>query len=397
MFPVKHCVWVLLENPLVLGAMGFFKNKTFNLMYWHSGFQSVAASGGESFAFIYLLKAGISVPVVLLCIGLMFASRLVFRKLVLPVAKRFGLRNTLIFGIALEASTYPVLSQITAVGPLLVGYLALWAISSSFYWTTYHGYVARIGDNDHGGKQVSGIEFIATLVGIVAPIASGLMLTYFNPLVAFSVVGLAMAASAFPILWGPNLQVEQHVVMPSMRNAWLAMFSDGIRSGCFHFTWLIALFITLHSSFTAFGGTLAFAGIAGAIGGLFIGRTIDLGHGKRALQIALAGLTVAILLRAFGYSAVWSAVLANAAATVAWPPYITAFNSRIYHLARQTPCMLRFHVVVEGGWDAGVAVACLFAALLTWHGYSFFWPIAAALVGCVFCYTTLVKTYAVAE
>jgi DHA1 family inner membrane transport protein len=373
--------------------MGFFKNKTFNLMYVHSGFQSVAAAGGESFAFIYLLKGGISVPVVLLCIGLMFASRLLFRNLVLPVAKQIGLRNTLVFGILLEATTYPVLSQVTAVGPLLVGYLGLWAISSSFYWTAYHGYVARIGDNDHGGKQVGGIEFISMLVGIVAPIASGLMLTYFNPLIAFSVIGLAMAASAIPILWGPNPRIESHVVMPNMRNAWFAMFSDGIRSGCFHFTWLIALFITLHNNFAAFGGTLAVAGIAGAIGGLFVGSTIDLGHGKRALQIAISGLAIAVLLRAFGYSAVWSAVLANAAATVAWPPYITAFNSRIYHMARKTPCMLRFHVVVEGGWDAGVAVSCLFAAALTAQGFGFFWPIFAALLGCALCYFTLAKTF----
>ena len=373
--------------------MGFFKNKTFNLMYVHGAFQSIAAYGGETFAFIFLLKAGIAVPVVLLCIGLMFGSRLVFRKLVLPLAKRVGLRNAFLCGILLEASTYPVLSQIKGVGPLLVFYLALWAISSSIYWTAYHAYVARLGDKEHSGKQVGAMEFIGQMMGIVTPVASGLMLTYFSPLAAFSVIGLAMAASALPILYGPNLQVEPVADMPALYRAWFAMFADGLRAGCFHFTWLIALFITLNSSFTAFGGTLALAGVAGAIGGLFIGRSIDLGNGKRALRIGVGALAIAVTLRAFGYAAIWSAVLANAAAAVAWPPYATAFNSRIYHMTRQTPCALRFHVVTEGGWDAGTAIGCFAAAWAIYSGMGFFWPLLGGLVGCVLAYVILEPTY----
>jgi MFS transporter, DHA1 family, inner membrane transport protein len=373
--------------------MGFFQNKAFNLIYIHGALQAIAAHGGETFAFVYLLKVGISVPVVLACIGLMFASRLLFRKLVLPLALRVGLRNAFIFGIVLEAATYPLLAHITEFGPLLVFYLALWAISSSIYWTTYHAYVARIGDNTHGGKQVSGLEFIGTIVGIIAPITTGLMLTYIGPLFAFSVIGLAMASSGLPILLGPNLKVDTEVEMPRLRTAWWAMFSDGARAGSFHFTWLIALFITLNASYTAFGGTLALAGVAGAVMGLFVGRSIDLGNGKSALKVGLSILAVAIACRAFGYGAVWSAVLANAAAAVAWPAYATAFNSRIYVLARQTACTLRFHVVAEGGWDAGVAVACLLAALLTVLGFSFFWILISALLGCVLAYVILAPTY----
>jgi hypothetical protein len=52
--------------------MGFFKNKTFNLIYVHGAFQAFAAYGGESFAFVYMLKAGIPVPIVLCAIGLLF-------------------------------------------------------------------------------------------------------------------------------------------------------------------------------------------------------------------------------------------------------------------------------------------------------------------------------------
>ena len=379
--------------------MGFFKNKTFNLIYGHSALQAIAMHGGEAFAFVYLLKAGISVPIVLLCIGGMFASRLVFRNAVLPVAKRIGLRQALVLGIVVEALTYPILSQVTEVGPLLVAYLTLWAISSSFYWTNYHAYVALIGNSEHSGSQVSGIEFIGLIIGIIAPLASGLMLTFFSPLVAFSIVGLCMGASAIPIAFGPNIMIASEASVPREARlpALKAMFADGIRSGSFHFTWLIALFITLKSSYASYGGALAFAGIVGAVMGLFVGRSIDLGKGKRALQFGIGLLSIAVLCRAVGYNAVWSAVLANAAAAVAWPPYATAFNSRMYNMSRQSPCPLRYHILAEGGWDAGTATGCFVSAAAIYFGFSFFWPLMLGLAGCVLAYVVLAPMYEEAD
>ncbi len=375
--------------------MGFFKNKTFNLIYGHSALQAVAMHGGEAFAFIYLLKAGLSVPTVLCSIGLMFGSRLIFRNAVLPVAKRIGLKNAFILGILVEASTYPLLSQISDVGPLLIAYLTLWAISSSFYWTTFHAYVALIGNSEHSGSQVGGMAFIGAIIGIVAPLASGLLLTFVGPTITFAIVGMAMAASAIPIFYGPNIEIAQVAVVPRLarRTACWAMFADGIRSGCFHFTWLIALFITLKSNYASYGGALARAGVVGAVMGLFVGKSIDLGNGKRALLIGVSVLAVAVLCRAFGYDAIWSAIVANAIAAVVWPVYETAFTSRMYNLSRQSPCPLRYHITAEGGWDNGTATGCLFSAGAIYLGYSFFWPLLAALIGCLLLYLVLAPTF----
>jgi MFS transporter, DHA1 family, inner membrane transport protein len=376
-------------------GMVIFGNRQFNFIYLHAALQAFAMHGGEAFAFVYLLKAGIPVHIVLLSIGALFASRLVFRKLVLPAAKRFGLRNALIFGILLEALTYPVLAQVSEVGPLLVAYLAMWAISSSFYWTTYHAFVVMIGDDESRGSQVSMMEFIGMFIGIIAPITTGLLLTYFSPLVAFGVVGICMACSAIPLMFTPNVKVAQDMPMPDavLKQARLMLFTDGLRSGTFHFTWLIALFITLGSSFAALGGAMALAGIVGAVAGLFLGKSIDLGKGKRAAQIGFSVLAVAAMARAVGYAEPWSALLANAMAAIAWPIYSTAYNSRVYILAQQSPCPLRFHVVAEGGWDFGTATGCFAAALLTYLGFSFFWPLALALVGCGVGYWVLVGTF----
>ena len=93
-----------------------------------------------------------------------------------------------------------------------------------------------------------------------------------------------MALGAVPILLGPNFKIAAQAQVPAetRRLARLMMLSDGLRAGSFHFTWLIALFITLGSSYVAFGGAMAIAGLAGALAGLGMGRAIDLGHARNA-------------------------------------------------------------------------------------------------------------------
>lgn len=375
--------------------MGYFQNRRFNLVYLHAAVQAIAMHGGESFAFIYLLKSGIPVPTVLLCIGLMFASRIVLRQAVLPIVKRIGLRQALAVSIVLEASAYPVLSQATGVGPYLVSYLALWAFSSSMYWTTYHAYVALLGDNEHRGAQVSVMEFLGTFMGIVAPLLMAFLLSFTSPFYAFGSIGLIMVCGAVPILLGPDFTIADQAEVPkeTRRLSRLLMFSDGLRAGSFHFTWLIAMFITLGSSYVAFGGAMAVAGLAGAAAGLVIGRVIDLGHGLRAAQLGFGILALAALARTFGYSIPWFAVLANAAAAIAWPIYNTGFMSRVYQLSKQSPCPLRFTVISEGGWDMGTAVGCLASAALIHAGFGFTLPLALSLLGIAFGYYTVAGTY----
>ena len=363
--------------------MAYFASRSFNLIYVHAALQALASYGGEAFAFVFLLQAGIPAPVVLACIAAMFASRMVFRQLVVPIVRRIGLRRALILATLAEAATYPVLSQITGTGPLLVAYLGMWAVSSSLYWTTYHAYVALIGDNAARGAQTSLITTLGIAMGIGAPVVTAFLLTVSTPLVAFGVVGAAMALAAVPIWLGPSPHVADRAEMPRpvRWQARVMLMADGLCMGAFHFTWLIALFLTLGSSFAAFGGAMALTGLVGAVAALFLGRGIDLGHGLFAVRVAFAALAVAALARVAGYPDPGLAIAANVIAALASPLYFTALGARVYTLARQSPCPLRFHVVAEGGWDMGTAMACLAGAAFLQAGFGFHWPIAISLAG----------------
>ena len=349
--------------------------------------------GGEGFSFAYLLKAGISTSVVLLCIAAMFASRLIFRMAVLPVALRFGLRNTLIVSVVVEGASYLLLPMVTGVGATLYLYLALWAASSSFYWTTYHAYVAQLGNNENRGAQVSAMEFFGMLAGSMAPLLMGFLLTWFNPWVGFGFIAFAMMMAAVPFLFGPHFDIATNATMEksAMNRARLLMITDGIRSAATHFVWLIALFLTLKSNFVSFGGALALAGLTGAVMGLFVGKWIDIGKGVHAARIGYGAMIFSSVIKCLGFNIPWVAVTANAFYSAAWPSYATALNSQVYNLAMRSPCALRFHIIAEGGWDMGMAFGCGLAALMVHFGFGFFWPLALGIVGCGLGYLVLAR------
>jgi MFS transporter, DHA1 family, inner membrane transport protein len=373
--------------------MGMFKNKSFNLVYVHAALQALVMSGGEGFAFVYLLKAGISTSVVLMCIAAMFASRLMFRMAVVPVVLRYGLRNTLIVSVIIEGASYLILPMVSGVGVLLYLYLALWAASSSFYWTTYHTYVAQLGNNENRGAQVSAMEFFGMIAGIAGPLLMAFLLTWFNPWVGFGLIAFAMMMAAVPFMFGPDFDVAKTAVLSKTTTspARLLMITDGIRSAATHFVWLIALFITLSSSYVAFGGALALAGLTGAVMGLFVGKWIDIGKGAHAARIGYGAMVLSSVVKCFGFQIPWVAVSANALYSAAWPSYATSLNSQVYNQARRSACPLRFHVIAEGGWDIGMTIGCGLAAVMVQYGFDFFWPLALGIAGCGLGYVVLLR------
>jgi hypothetical protein len=63
--------------------MAFFRNNAVNLFNVHYAIHSIALTGGTAFFAVYLLKAGVSVPAVLVAIGLIQAIRFVIRPIVI--------------------------------------------------------------------------------------------------------------------------------------------------------------------------------------------------------------------------------------------------------------------------------------------------------------------------
>jgi hypothetical protein len=357
--------------------VAYLRNSTVNLLNLHYGLHSVAMNAGGIFFAVFLLKAGVSAPAVLVALAAILAGRFCIRPLVLVVGKRAGIKPLLVFGSIASALQYPLLARVHGVDVSLLELCVAGAVSDSFYWTSYHAYFASLGDEEHRGHQIGAREALASVVGILAPLVGGWALVALGPVAAFGAVGVVQVSSALPLLGTPNVAVPRRVqgAFRASLPGFLLFAADGwIQSG-YVFVWQIVLFLLLGSSFTAFGGAMAAAALAGAAAGLLLGRHIDAGHGGRAVWLAFAALGGTLLLRAVVHTAAL-AVLANAAGALVGCLYIPTLMTAVYNLAKRSPCALRFHFMAEGAWDLGGAGGCLAAAALVGLGA----PLASGLV-----------------
>lgn len=364
--------------------MQFFNNSTINRTYIHAALQTFAENLGGIFVFVYLIKAGFSAPQVFAAIAAIFFIRIFSRQLVLPVVKRIGLRNGLILGTLLVSLSYLLLITVDGIGLMLVAFIVFDGVSTAFYWTCHHAYVAKLGDVENRGAQVSARESINAVMGVVAPLAGSFLLVYAGPTYAFTVAAAIEALAILPLLSAPNFTILKHADLEpkTKRYASLLFFTDGLITSSNYIIWIVALFQTLGSSFGSFGGAIAFAGLVGAVMSVGVGRMIDLGHHRTSAKIAYSAMALTILLKAFGFSAPWSAIAVSAFGATILPIYMSVLMSRIYNMAKASACPLRFKVATEGAWDLGTGMGCLTAAALTWFGFSYFWPLLLGTGGC---------------
>ena len=299
-------------------------------------------------------------------------------------------------GTLLAALQYPFLGEVRGVGAALVGLCVVSAVGEAFYWSTYHAYFAALGDDEHRGQQIGMREAVAGLAGIASPLATGWLLVEFGPRAAFGATSVIVTLSALPLLWAPDVPIARHLeggfraAVPGM----LLFAADGWIAAGYALVWQIALFLSLGESLLAYGGALAIAALVGALGGLVLGRHIDGGHGKTAVWYALGTFAAIIVLRALATGDAKVAVLANALGSLGACLYIPTLMTAVYTQAKRSPCTLRFHVVTEGGWDAGGASGLLAAALLTALGVPLCASILLSLAGVAAIVVMLRRYYA---
>jgi hypothetical protein len=361
--------------------MAFLRNSTINRIHLHYGIFSLAQGSGGIFLLVFLLKAGLSVPATLLALAAILVGRFVLRLAVVPFAKRFGLKASLIFGSLVLAGQYLVLAHVDGVGPPLFALCFFSGLGDAFYWSSYHAYFSALGDTGDRGHQVGAREAMVAAVGIVAPLLGAWAIVTVGPVVAFAGVALIQVLSTAPLWGAPAVAVKDEAAgaFEAARFGTLLYLLHGIYTAGYYIIWNIALFLSLGESFTAYGGAMALAALVGAGAGLVLGRSIDAGHGQRAVAVAFGVVFVVVGLRAASLGSPEIAVIANALGALVSCLFVPVLMTATYNLAKQSPCPLRFQIAAEGGWDVGCGAAALTAAALSAAGFSLAFAILLAL------------------
>jgi hypothetical protein len=375
--------------------MRLFRNAAVNRVMLHTAIAALAQQSGGVFVFVFLLKAGVPAPLVLCVIAAMVGGRFLMRPAVLPLARRLGLRRTLMLGTAMEAAIYPMLPFVHGPGPLLWGVIVISAAGSVVYWTCYHAYFAVVGDAEHRGGQVGLREAMTGLIGVAAPVLAGWMLATTGPQATFGVVALVQLAAALPFIGARDVAVAHEVpggYRAALEGAAL-MGADGWFASAFYHVWQIALFVSLGEGYVNFGGAMALAGLAGAVGSLTIGRMIDLGRGRASVLLAYGCGAGVVALKAVSIGHPALAVASGAFGATAAALLIPALMTRVYNLAMAAPCPLRFNIATEAGWDIGCGLGCLSAAGLLALGAGWGPVLMLGLVGAFAAAGLLLRSY----
>lgn len=379
--------------------MSFFSNAAINRLNLHAAVQALAEGAGGLFVLVFMLKAGVPAPLVLVAMAAMNAGRFILRPFVLPLARRLGLRRTLMLGTVLEAASYPLLPFMQGPDAFFVAAVLVGPVGSVLYWTCYHAYFASVGDAENRGGHVGVREAIVAIVGIAAPLLGAAALATGGPWLAFGGAALVQLLAAAPLIGAPEVEVKEEAP-GGLKAAWRGaalMGCDGFFAGGYHFVWQIALFLTLSESFTAYGGAMALAALVGAVMSLWIGRHIDAGGGRVAAVVAFV-VTLGVLgLRAGSLDLPWLAVVANALGALVVALWVPALMTPIYNMAQASPCPLRFSVATEGAWDIGCATACLAGAAMLALGLSTAAPILLGVAGNVVAFALLWRRYGASE
>ena len=379
-------------------ALAFLSNNTVNWLNLHYGFHALALGIAGVFFASFLLAAGLPAPTVLAVLAAIFGGRFFIRPLILPLARRFGLKALVIAGTLLTAAQYPLLAQVHGLGMPLIALCVVAATGDTLYWTTYHAYFAALGDPEHRGHQVGAREAAAAVMGVIGPLIGGWALVTVGPQAAFGAAGLVLAASAIPLFRTPEVTIVRQApgALRAALPGVLIFVADGWVQAGFYFLWQIALFVTLGRNFAAFGGAMALSALVGAVSGLVLGRLIDRGHGLRVVWLAVGALAGVIAFRAAGYASPLLAVIASAAGAVVTAIYTPTVMTAVYNQARLSPCILRFQIAAEGGFDAGCATGCLATALMLWCGAPLFAALLLPLIGAAAMFALLRRHYAAA-
>jgi hypothetical protein len=361
--------------------MAYLKNRDVNLINLHYAFQAMAQGSGGVFLLVFLIKAGLSVPETLLALAGTVLVRFVSRLGVVPLARVVGVRTSLICGCILMAFQYPLSAEVQGLNWALFARCLVSGMGDAVYWSSYHACFATLGDSGNRGHQVSAREAIAAAIGIVAPLFGAWTITTLGPLPAFAVIGMIQVAGALPLLGTPDVRIKARV--PSFLRAarlGVTLFTlHGWFTGTFILIWQVALFRALGDSLQAFGGTMALAAVAGAAGGLLLGKNIDSGRGASTVVIVLLAIMSVTALRSASLGSPETAIAANVIGTFAMCFYVPTLMAPLYNLAKASPCTLRFHVATESAWDAGCGSAALLAAWIASSGTSLSWVVLLAL------------------
>lgn len=198
------------------------------------------------------------------------------------IIKRHGARHGFLLGYMARAIQSLVLTAYIAGAPnWTLGLLATsFAVASSFLLSAQHYHVSRVMSSTSKGRDVSGIEIMAQMVGCIAPLFGGLLAAARGQL-WLGAIAAGLALAAIIPMWHSDRLANGQPCVPatkSLRRApWpdlIASFAWTWQSGVGFWGWSIYLAV-LVPNFQAIGAIASISALVTFVVMALAGRSID--------------------------------------------------------------------------------------------------------------------------
>ncbi|MBU2496781.1 MAG: MFS transporter [Nanoarchaeota archaeon] len=214
------------------------------------------------------------------------------------IATKIGFKHAILLSIPFLIAFFLLLPLLETYRIPLFLLAAIGAFSHGLYWIGHHTDLAKFTAKKKRVKQVGWSFFINSAATLLGPLVGGLILTYFNFTILFTVGSIILLASTIPLFFSKEFyekfpfSVKKVFKRGTIRDA-LTFISQGMEIGAAGVLWPIFIFFILGQYFVlGIIGTIS--GAVGALSCLFAG-TFSEKVGKRT----------AIRIGAFSLSALW--------------------------------------------------------------------------------------------
>lgn len=278
-------------------TLHFLRNRELNELYASMAIRAFAMAMISIFVPIFLLELGYSLSSVLVYYAILNGAHALF---VFPAAKissRYGFKHAMFFSILILLIFYAFLNTLEANAWPLWWLAIIFGASNALFWMGYHSDFSKISTKSKRGQQVGFSNVFAFAGSIVGPLFGGLIVTFTNFQVLFTVVSFVLLASAIPLFMSKDKHEPIRMAFPrifsgrSIRSS-IAFMGHGIESSAGSILWPIYIFGAVLKSFSVLGIITSLSYLFALVSTLIIGKISDI---RRRLVLVTGSFLNAIV------------------------------------------------------------------------------------------------------
>lgn len=257
--------------------ISFLHNRELNELYISVAIRHFGMSMIGVFVPMYLLQQGFTLQQVFLFV---ITYAIVHVLLVIPtshLSSRIGLKHAIFLSTPFLVIFYLLLYSMPQFGWSLYLVAAVYGITKTLFWTSYHLDFSRFSTKKQRGTQIGIVKIIDAVVRTAGPIIGGVMITFIGFKALFATVSVVILASAIPLFFSKDIHEKMPVSYAKIfkGRSWrdvATLFGFGSQVGLMVLIWPLFIFSILGEEYTKIGLVTSLSLLTSIIAMIFVSK-----------------------------------------------------------------------------------------------------------------------------